>query len=171
MKSRALKLGMMLLLFGLGLVACAGPHVARAPIRIIPIDEYTFVDEVENYDGIALVLFYNDTFWQSQNMRDRLGYIADKYQGTAKFCSFSWKMETNDTPYQLEILPTVVLYDQGVEIDRIRGIPPDERGRLKFNDDLELWYLKNVMGLEGSRYYSQYKFLFKNSYKLHVNNF
>jgi len=69
------------------------------------------------------------------------------------------------------MLPTVVLYKGGVEIDRIRGIPPDENGLMKFNDDIDLWMKKNVMELDGGQYLGKFRYLFANGYTLNVSNY
>ena len=139
--------------------------------RVVMIDNSTFAEEVERYNGPALVLFYNTKFWQSTDMETRFDLFADRYNGKAKFCKFHWDINADASRYSLQMLPTVVFYMNGVEIDRIKGIPPDKRARLKWNDDIELWFLKNVLGLKGSKYEGRYKYLFKNGYKLQISNY
>ena len=101
----------------------------------------------------------------------RFEYFADQFYKHAKFCKFHWPINADPKLYRLKMLPTTVLFKDGHEIDRIKGIPPDKRARLKWNRDIELWLLKNVLGLEGDRYAGKFKYFFKNSYKLHISNY
>lgn len=157
------------------LISCAPREIKKVEVlpseRVVMIDNSTFAKEVEGYDGFALVLFHNEKFWQSKDMEKRFGLFADKFYGKAKFCKFHWDINADTKPYSLEMLPTVALYKSGTEIDRIKGIPPDKKERLKWNDDIELWFLKNVLGLEGSKYSGKYKFMFNNTNELHISNY
>ncbi len=155
------------------LISCAGHKIERqqpSP-QIVQIDNSTFSAEVDSFNGFAVVLFYNKEYWQSRDMEQRFEYFAGRYAEYAKFCKFHWDINAEAAPYKLEMLPTMVLYKSGAEIDRMKGIPPDKAERLKFNDDIEMWLLKNVVGLEGDQYTANFKYFFKNSYKLTPSNF
>ncbi|PIP37503.1 MAG: hypothetical protein COX19_16585 [Desulfobacterales bacterium CG23_combo_of_CG06-09_8_20_14_all_51_8] len=84
---------------------------------------------------------------------------------------FHWQVNDDPSRFKLEMLPTVILYRNGGEIDRIKGIPPEEKDRAAWNDDLELWFLKNAMELKGSEYSGDFTYLFKNGYTLQVGNY
>ena len=126
-------------------------------IEIVRINENTFSTEVTMYEGPALVLFYNSKYWQSKDMERRLEYFAKKYEGREiKFCKFHWPLAADAKAFQLEMLPTLILYRQGNEIDRIKGIPPEQAERNEWNDDIELWILKNALQLKSGTYAGKY---------------
>jgi hypothetical protein len=177
MRSRFVFLELVVIIISMCIISCVPKPLevekveAPPPERVVFVNSMTFSSEVETYDGFVLVLFYNKEFWQSKDMERRFSYFADKFYGKAKFCKFHWALNADGKPYRLEMLPTVVLYDHGTEVDRIKGIPPDERTRLKWNNDIELWFLKNVLGLKGSKYAGEYTYFFKNSHTLHIGNY
>lgn len=174
---RSINLAGIFVIISVGLISCAPrPQMVKETEglpteKVVFINNMTFAGEVVAYDGFALVLFYNTQFWQSKDMERRFEYFADRFHGKGKFCKFHWPMNADTMAYRLEMLPTVVLYDRGAEIDRIKGIPPDEKTRKKWNDDIELWFLKNVLDLKGDEYAGEYTYLFRNSYKLHIGNY
>jgi hypothetical protein len=157
------------------LTACTGSRDARPPggevSPLTVVNHHTYTDEIMLHEGPALVLFYNTQFWQSLDMKRRMEWLAEKYKDKAKFAMFHWQVSDDPTRFSLEMLPTVILYRDGGEIDRIKGIPPEEKDRAKWNDDLELWFLKNALALEGSEYSAEFTYLFKNGYALQVGNY
>ncbi|MFZ2630446.1 MAG: thioredoxin domain-containing protein [Desulfosalsimonadaceae bacterium] len=158
------------------LSACAGGGPfgfgSSAPESpLLPINHQTFADEITSYEGSAIVLFYNTQYWQSLDMKRRMEWLAEKYPKKAKFAMFHWQVSDDTSRFNLEMLPTVILYRNGAEIDRIKGIPPNEKDRVKWNDDLELWFLKNALGLEDSEYSGEFTYFFRNGYKLDVGNY
>lgn len=142
-----------------------------APAGIIAVDDSNFGTEVQGYNGSVVLLFLNEDEWQSRDMRDRFEHFAGKYSGFVKFCEYPWSPGSDGEMYALEALPTVVLYRNGEEIDRIKGIPPEESAREKWNDDIELWLLKNTVRQKPGRASGDYKYLFKNGYKLHISGY
>jgi thioredoxin-like negative regulator of GroEL len=158
------------------LMGCAGSQDSGQagqgePSPLTVVNHHTYTDEIMLYDGPAIVLFYNTQFWQSLDMKRRLEWLAEKYQGKAKFAMFHWQVNDDPSRFSLEMLPTVILYRDGAEIDRIKGIPPEEKNRAAWNDDLELWFLKNALTLQGSEYSAEFTYLFKNGYTLQVGNY
>jgi hypothetical protein len=163
------------------LSACAGSHRPTTPAPpahpehfapdIITVNHQTFTDEITTYAGPAIVVFYNNEFWQSLDMKRRIEWLAGKYKGQAKFALFHWPLSDDPSRFTLEMLPTVILYKNGNEIDRIKGIPPDEKERARWNDDIELWFLKNALQLKGSDYSADYTYFFRNDYKLQIGNY
>ncbi len=137
---------------------------------IVKLNNDNFSHEITSLDGPALVLFYNDQYWQSKDMEKRFDFFAEQFGGYVKFCKFHWDINADTTPYKLEMLPTVVLFKKGVEFDRIRGINPDEKARAKLNDDMELWIMKNALEMKGTKYHAEYRYLFNNTYTLKVSN-
>jgi thioredoxin-like negative regulator of GroEL len=138
---------------------------------LMVVNHQTFTDEITTYPGPAIVIFYNNQYWQSLDMKRRIERLAEKYYGKAKFAMFHWQIEEDPSRFSLEMLPTVILYRNGKEIDRIKGVPPEEKERNEWNDDLELWFLKNAMELEGTEYSGEFTYLFKNSHTLQVGNY
>ena len=159
------------------LSACAGSPDSRHYIPqeknspFVVVNHHSYHDEIMIYGGPAIVLFYNTEFWQSLDMKRRLEWLAEKYRGKAKFAMFHWQVSDDPSRFSLEMLPTVILYRDGEEIDRIKGIPPEEKERADWNDDLELWFLKNAMALENSQYSGDFTYLFRNGYTLQVGNY
>jgi len=161
----------MMITVSLMFASCSHQAVRPVQTGALSIDSGSFASEVTGYGGFALVLFYNNQYVQSQDMDKRFEHFAQKYGESAKFCRFHWQIGADERPYALEMLPTVVLYKGGIEIDRIWGIPLEEKDLLKFNDDIDLWLMKNVLGLEGGKYCGKFRYLFVNGYTLNVSNY
>lgn len=176
MKQRFICSALFLFVSTLVLTSCTPKEVPQPDVagtrtmKITMVDENSFQSEVSNYDGVALVLFYNED-WQSKDMEQRFELFAGRHSGETKFCKYSWDVKADSTPYSLEMLPTVVMYNRGAEVDRIRGIPANKQDRAKWNDDIDLWIMKNALGLKGGEYAGQYKYMFNNTNKLNVSNF
>jgi len=158
----------------IGLSACSTTKETKLtviyPAGIVKLNNSNFAKEVKSIDGPVLVLFYNKQYWQSKDMAKRFDHFAKKFAGNAKFCKFHWDVNADSTAYKLEMLPTVVLYKNGAEFDRIRGINPEKNARATLNDDMELWIMKNALEMEGSEYNAKFKYLFNNTYTLQVTN-
>ena len=168
--------GISIFILAIILNGCAGTSASRGSVAdqaalLIPINHHTYTDEIMLYNGPAIVLFYNTEFWQSLDMKRRLEWLAEKYRGKVKFAMFHWQVSDDPSRFSLEMLPTVILYRNGEEIDRIKGIPPEEKERSAWNDDLELWFLKNALALEGSEYSGEFTYFFRNGYTLQVSNY
>jgi len=164
----------------MGLVSCGTPRQAGlpsvakttdGPVYVLQVYDSTFHQEVADYNGVAVVLFYNDSYWQSKDMENRIQNFAQKYYGKAKFCKFFWNIDADTRPYGLEMLPTVVMYENGSEVDRIKGIPPEQASLNEFNKDVELWLLKNAFQLQGDEYSANFRYLFNNGYTLQISNY
>ncbi len=138
---------------------------------ITPVTEETFDKVLKNTEGKALVLFYNDQFWQSQDMMKRFLYFSEKFKNYASFYDFVWDPKKDGSRYGIDLLPTIGLYENGILIDRLRGVPGDKVDRLSFNDDIELWMLKNVVGLTAGKYVGDFRYRFNNSNTLHIGNY
>ncbi len=148
------------------------PEVTKiAPAEVVTVNHQIFTREVSNYPGPAIVIFYNNQFWQSKDMLRRIEWLASQYSGHAKFAKFHWQIHDDPSRFKLEMLPTVILYRNGYEIDRIKGIPPEENVRRTWNDDLELWFLANALQLRGDQYSGNFTYLFKNDYNLKIGNY
>lgn len=152
--------------------ACAPKKAAETPPpRMVSVIQATYKAEVLDSRGLTLVLFHNDKFRQAVDMRQRYETFAEKFYGKAKFCEFTWKADGDTKPYRLETLPTVVMYRDGQEVDRIKGLPTGRAELAAFNDDVELWLLKTGLGLSTGSYQADYKYRFNNGYKLSSSNY
>lgn len=134
------------------------------------VDHDSFPGEVLDCQGHVLVLFFNRQFSPSRQMENLFDSLVASYDGKAKFCKFPWDIHDDGAPYDLQKMPTVVLYKNGIEVDRIKGIQPDPQLRLKMKDDIDLWFMKNVLELKGSKYGGKFSYMFNGSYKLHITN-
>lgn len=162
---------LLLALTALGLCACAGgKRKAPPPPDVAQVNAQSFAAEVGAGSGLVLVLFQNDTYPQSREMVGRLDLLAGKYKGKAKFLSFFWDMEGDAQAYGLEMLPTLVMYRDGREVDRMRGVPAERDFKETLDDDLELWLLKTGMNLTRGKYYGDFSYRFNNTSRLAASN-
>ncbi len=148
------------------LSGCARPK-PQAPPDIVAVNDQNFSSEVIAQSGVTLVLFSNVEAWQSQEMSRRFSWLLESYRGRLKFCTFAWDLTADPAPYRLEMLPTLVMYRDGYEVDRMRGIPDTQDGLRTLNDDLELWVLRTGLRLtKDPVYQAQFLYLFKNTARL-----
>lgn len=169
-KTRAFTPALIAILASCLLLACARPPKASPP-DIVTINAANFTVEALRQPGVTLVLFHNPGAWQSQNMYQRLDYLAKSYKGKLKFCAFAWDVADDPSPYRLEILPTLVMYRDGYEVDRMRGVSDDPQALAELNDDLELWILSTGLQLKQDPVFqASFGYMFKNSFKLLPEN-
>jgi len=162
---------LLMALAAFGLCACAGVKPkSPPPPDVAQLDAQSFSREIRSGSGLALVLFYNDRFPQSREMLSRLDTLAAKYKGKVKFCSFFWELDSDSSAYNLEMLPTLVMYRDGKEVDRMRGIPSERAFQDSLADDLELWLLRTGMGLARDGFYGNYTYRFNNTSRLGASN-
>ena len=170
-------LGLFLLSVPVFFLSSCAPHrppeakLPPAEKHIVNIDSSSFDSEVKSHNGPVIVLFYNDSYWQSKEMEDNVKRLFERYKGRIKFCNFFWDVNQNGARYGLEILPTVVLYKNGREIDRIKGIPESPEDRAELLDDMDLWILKNVLKARGNEYAGTYMYRFNNTATLNISNY
>lgn len=119
----------------------------------------------------VVVLFYSEQYQQSRDMSVRIDYFAGQYGGHLQFIKSHWKRGNDPAQFGLKLLPTTILYQGGVEVDRIKGIPKDQDVLAKWNDDLELWILKTALALEGDEYSGEYSYRFNNSPTLNISSY
>lgn len=159
------------------LSSCGGVKIEpREPIgEVVPnyqkVNESNIDQVVNQYPGFAVVLFYNSQYWESNDMKKRMDLFSHIYGQDVRFCDYHWDMNNDGSKYKLELLPTVVLYKHGNEIDRIKGIPGNEQDRMKWNKDIDLWFLKNAKGAKGNEHSGAYSYRFNNGSQLEINNF
>lgn len=152
--------------------ACAAKKAAETPPpKIVSVTQATYKAEVLDSKGLTLVLFHNEKFRQAVDMRQRYDTMADKFYGKAKFCEFTWPSGGDTKPYRLETLPTVIMFRDGQEVDRIKGLPTSRAELAGFNDDMELWLLKTGLNLSAGDYQADYTYRFNNGHKLISSNY
>ncbi len=154
------------------LASCAekAPKLKELPGNVISINTENYTAEVLNHDGPALVLFYDENP-PSTDMHRRFIEFAQRFGGPVKFMRYKWSDGDDPALYGLEALPTVVLYRKGYEIDRIKGIPPKTKEYQNWDEDVELWILRNALELHSDDYTATYECWFKNSYELQFSNY
>lgn len=145
------------------------PQVSSGPV--VDIDSSNFDNTVLQYPGYVSVVFYNNQFPESQDMLQRIDYFANQYGGKMRFCRFLWDAKKAGSEYELEMLPTVILYNRGVEIDRIKGVPRDKKVLRDWNNDINLWLLKNVFEVKGDKFSGDYIYRFRNTATLEASNY
>lgn len=150
---------------------CACARKGPEPPDIVQVNAGNFSQEVLRGPGLVLVLFHNPEAAQSREMYQRLSGLAQSYKGQLKFCAFAWDASVDPEPYRLEMLPTLVMYRDGWEIDRMRGIPATIEERRGLSDDLELWLLRTGLGRTSDpRFQAQFSYRFNNGPTLQVGN-
>lgn len=149
---------------------CACARKAPPP-DIVPVTAETFSEAVLRQPGVTIVLFYNPESPQSRDMYSLLSWLSQSYKGQLRFCAFAWDPGADPTPYKLEMLPSLVLFRDGWEIDRMRGMPDQPQARRALPGDLELWILR--AGLQRTydpRFQAQFNYRFNNGYTLEAGN-
>lgn len=167
------QLYMAFVLLAFVLSSCARDQGAPMPEnkpKLMAIDDSSIKSAVFDYPGWAVVLFTNDQYWQCKDMMERMAFFADRHGEIVRFCSFSWDLKRDRQAYRLEMLPTVILYHRGREVDRIRGIPERAEDREKWNNDLNLWLLKNALEAKGEALSGSYLYRFNNTSELEIKN-
>ncbi len=151
--------------------ACVPKKVPeRLPGDIITVTRDTYKAEVLNYKGPCLVLFFDDAGPSSQ-MHRRFIYFADRFGKHVKFVRFKWAPGADPAHYKLEATPTVVLYQSGAEIDRVKGNPPTTSEYQNWDDDFELWILRMALRVKTDELSSTYECYFRNGYDLKFSNY
>jgi thioredoxin-like negative regulator of GroEL len=157
-------------LASLGMCACAGVKPKSPPPDVAQLDAQSFPLEISTRQGLALVLFENENFPQSREMLARLDELAGKYKAKARFYTFFWETGADTKPYGLDMLPTLVMYQNGREVDRMRGIPSERQALEGLSDDLELWLLRTGLSLSRDEYHGQFTYRFNNTSRLGASN-
>ena len=145
------------------------PLQAGGPVKEVnsaDIDQY-----ISDVSRPVLLLFYDKQYWQSQDMADRMTFFAGKYGATVQFLSCQWQQNDDPSRFGLQMLPTLILFKQGMEVDRIKGIPKERESLNKWNDDIELWLLKTVFDVQGDAYSGSYTYRFNNSSTLDISSY
>lgn len=88
----------------------------------VKLTKDNFQQEVLNYSGLVLVDFYLSTCPACQKSAPILTYFANKYSDEVKV----GKIEVRDNTeianqYQIQYVPTFILFKDGNEVDRIVG--------------------------------------------------
>lgn len=157
----------------LPLVASCAPKTPKLkplPGTVTTVNSENFAGQVLNHPGPALVLFYDENP-PSTDMHKRFIGLSQRFGEPIKFCRYKWQQGDDPSPYGLEALPTVVLYKNGYEIDRIKGVPPKTREFMEWDEDVELWLLRNALDLHTDEFTATYECWFKNSYELQFSNY
>lgn len=161
-----------------GLILCASIFftgcVTTPPEEEVPIstvDASTFDALVLQRSGPVIVLFNDYTVASSQDMQKRFEYFSEKYSEEIKFLTFNWDVSVDNELFNLSALPTTVFYYDGAEIDRIGGIPSDTEVLREWNNDIDLWILKTVLGVQGDDYSGRYVYRFNDTARLHIGNY
>lgn len=166
---------LLLVILAFMVTACGRPQpiskVEGIVGNIANINDKSIDKAVYQYPGYSVVLFHNDKFWQSKDMSKRISFFADRYWEKIRFCEFYWDTKRSGKKYGLTMLPTVILYHNGQELDRIKGIPKTKEDRESWNNDLNLWLLKNALEVKGNDYSGNYKYRFKNGSELQISNY
>lgn len=150
---------------------CACARKAPPPPDIVPVTAETFTEEVLRQPGTTLLLFYTSDSPQSRKMYNLLSWLSQNYKGQLRFCAFAWDTSADPTPYRLEMLPSLVMYRDGWEIDRMRGVPDSSSGQRNLPDDLELWVLRTgLQRTDDPRFQAQFSYRFNNTATLEAGN-
>lgn len=165
----------LIVLFSIVLGGCTGQQYPDPPLLaggpVAEVDMTTVDHYLADISRPVVLLFYDDQYWQSKDMTDRITFFAGKYGATVQFLKYRWQKEDAPSRYGLEMLPTVILFKGGMEVDRIKGIPKDRTRLNKWNEDIELWMLKTVFDVQGDEYSGDYTYRFNNSSTLDINSY
>ena len=172
-KSRAI--GWLLIVLIVALSGCTSQKYPNLPPQIGGTITDVNADTINSYlsdtSRPTVALFFDKQYWQSEDMEGRIQLFAGKYGGSVQFLKYQWQTGDDPSRFGLQMLPTVILFKNGQELDRIKGIPKDRDTLNKWNDDIELWMLKTVFDVQGDDYSGSYKYLFKNSSTLDISGY
>lgn len=131
----------------------------------IAVDDENYASEVSDFTGPLLVFFYADWCPFSETLIPRYADIEEKYAGKIKFCRYPLDIGYKDfqspeglklwdglaQKYGVETIPTIIMFNQGKEIDRMRGRPETElldAYRVFFTE----WIESNLINPEANPY-------------------
>ena len=94
--------------------------------------DQNFADEVENYEGVALVDFWAPWCGPCQMVGPIIKELAEEMKDSAKIL----KLNVDENPtiaqkYGVMSIPTMVIYKNGKEVDRIVGVQPKDALKAK----------------------------------------
>ncbi len=135
------------------------------------IDANSFGSEVLQHIGPVVVLFHDDSVSTSHEMQKRFNHLANRYSNDVKFLTFNWDAAEKNDFFNLSVLPSTVFYFSGDEIDRIGGIPVNKEALRGWDEDVDLWILKTVLGAQGDDYSGRYVYRFNDTSKLQIGNY
>ncbi|PIE71407.1 MAG: hypothetical protein CSA22_02555 [Deltaproteobacteria bacterium] len=168
---------MVLLLGMLVLNACVQnrprPAATQPPAKTggetvaINLDHASLRTEIIGANGYALALFYNNQYRPSAELEAIFDALSVKYKDAAVYGKFFWYLDWNGEQYGLDMLPTVILFNNGEEIDRIRGMDTDKN---RIQKDMDLWLRKNVVNPQGDGFSGAFTYRFNNTYTLSISN-
>ncbi|HPN32716.1 MAG TPA: thioredoxin [bacterium] len=95
--------------------------------QIIYLDSNNFSNEIENYDGTALVDFYADWCGPCRMLAPVIETLAKNFEGKIKIC----KVNTDNAQdiaakYKINGIPAVLVFKNGKEVENLVGFRPVE---------------------------------------------
>ncbi len=152
-----------------GLSSCAMVQKQDGSSPVVTLNEKDYDKKVLQSAGTSVVLFYDESEDASQKMLRAYNVFARNYSDFAIFYGMKWQDGKDGDKYGLKILPTMVLFKNGIEIDRMKGVPSGQES-LGFSDDLDLWMLKNVVEVKNDIYSGAFSYFFENTNRLHIGS-
>lgn len=94
---------------------------------ITPVDYKNFDAEVLETSGFVLVDFWAEWCQPCKGLTPIIDELADQYGSKIKFCKCNVdRSEKLAMHYGVMSIPTVILFENGTEIDRIIGLRPKQ---------------------------------------------
>jgi hypothetical protein len=153
----------------LGLSACA--RKATPPPPPPPaMDAAGLLREIQQSTGLMLVLFRAAAEARSTEMYEVVSPLASRYQGQVQVKTFIYDAGTDKNLFTLEVLPTLVMYRDGKEVDRMRGAPVREQERRDILDDLDLWVLSTGLQYQLEGFRGDFRYQYNNTNRLQIMN-
>lgn len=147
---------------------------AEEPEMFTAVNAQNYQEEVLNFKGPQIVFFYAKWCPYSGSLLPVYQGIEKEYSGTIKFSRFQLGIEYMDFAseegkarwralkenYGVEIIPALVMLNQGGELDRMSGRPEKEIVE-SYRAFLKTWIESNLINPEGIPY------LFEGTLRLH----
>lgn len=165
---------MVALLVGvLTMSSCVTPPVEKTvePVYMPTLTEGGFSDQILKKLGPAIVLFHDNTFAPSKRLLGLAESRAKRYYGQIRFYSFVWPTDKSGEVYDLEILPTLVYFNDGKELDRMKGLPASFDNQQRIVPEFDLWLQRTVLDKPAKLLSGEYKYRYNNTPTLQVSNF
>ena len=100
---------------------------------VTELNDKNWVSEVLNYEGVTLVDFWAPWCGPCKLIGPIIDELAMEYSGKAKIGKLN--ADQNQKPMDLGVsgIPTLILYKNGEEVDRIVGMAPKNQLQEKLN--------------------------------------
>jgi len=105
--------------------------------NILYLNSANFADEIERFNGLALVDFYADWCGPCRMLAPIIESLAKQFVGKVKVCKINTdEAQDISAKYQITGIPAVLIFKNGEVIDNLVGFRPIEAYQKSLNTHL-----------------------------------